>query len=734
MKAGGGFKAIQGSLGATYRAGFLKMYRAMSSKNACKSCALGMGGQKGGMRNEDGEFPEVCKKSFLAQQLDLQPGIPESLFAKKSIAEFRTTSPRLLEQTGRLNSPLHKNAGDSHYRPIDWETALEKIAARFKSTSPDRSFFYSSGRSSNEAAFLLQIFARLYGTNNINNCSYYCHQASGVGIGGMLGSGTATIQLEDLDDVDLIFVIGANPASNHPRFMRQLLNCRRRGGQVIIINPAKESGLVQFKVPSDIKSMVGGDHNIASEYVQINIGGDVALLKGLARVIIEENKHNRRFINESTDGSEEFIDDIMNTGWDDIVTGSGISKERIWQIGRIYAKSSYAVFAWAMGITHHEHGVENVESIVNLALLRGMLGQHFAGLLPLRGHSNVQGVGSVGVTPALKTKTFENIEKFLNVKLPTTPGMDTMACISAAEKGEIDAAFLLGGNLYGANPDSEFSKRALNNIPFKVFLSTTLNQGHFTGVDQEVLILPVAARDEEPQKTTQESMFNFVRISDGGIVRLDNVRSEVDIIAELATKVLGNKPVDFSRFNSREEIRKTIALTIPGFEKMKTIDQTREEFQISGRTFHTPVFATPTRKASFKVCPLPVLRTDPQVFRMMTIRSEGQFNTIVYSETDLYRGQTERWVVLMNPEDIKQNGLKENERVHLESVTGTMENVKVRAFDIAPGNIATYFPESNVLVPTTTDPRSLTPGYKLVHVSIHKSARTQDDCPGRLAQ
>ena len=715
---GGGFKALKYSLKASYTVGFRNMFRVLFSKNTCKTCAFGMGGQKGGMTDEDGNYPEVCKKNFQAQLTDIQKAIPHKLFEKKSIDEFKNTAARLLERSGRLNTPLYKAEGDTNYSPMSWENALDKIVDKLKSTSPERSFFYNSGRSSNEAAYLLQLFARMYGSNNINNTSYYCHQASGVGISSVIGTGTATVQLKDLDKADLIFVIGANPASNHPRYLRQLLNCRRRGGQVIVINPAKEKGLVRFAVPSDIKSMAAGGSPIASEYIQLNIGGDIALMKGIAKAVIEAEKHDFPFMEKYTNGSDEYIADIQNTSWETIIESSGISENQIRHIAEIYGKSENVFFSWAVGITHHEYGVENVESIVNLSLLRGMIGRPFAGLLPLRGHSNVQGIGSVGVVPILKDKVLKNIEKILDIKLPTGQGMDTMSSMKASYEGKIDLTFLMGGNLYNSNPDTQFAEKALNNIPFKVFFSTTLNQGHFFGVDKEVIILPVAARDEEKQKTTQESMFNFVRMSDGGIIRLSNVRSEVELISYFAQKVVGNDKVDFGKLEKHENLRKLIAQTIPGYEKMDSIDETGEEFQISNRTFHEPHFATPDFKANFRICPVPKTKSKNGEFRMMTVRSEGQFNTVIYEEEDIYREQTSRRIVMMNKEDILKKGLKNNDLVSLESSVGKMENIRIREFDIATGNIMCYYPEANVLVPTTIDPRSSTPAYKSVWVKI----------------
>jgi molybdopterin-dependent oxidoreductase alpha subunit len=718
LKAVGGLTSIQYLFKVAKAVGFFNFYHSLTSKNTCKVCAYGMGGQTGAIRNEAGEFLQFCKKSVQAQLTDIQKAIPVSVFKDFAITDLRKLSARELERLGRLNNPLYKGTGDTHYTPISWEEALNKVIERLQATTPERTFFYSSGRSSNEAGFLLQLLARLYGTNNVNNCAYYCHQASSEGLSATIGNSTATITLEDLGGADLIFVIGANSASNHPRYLTELLRCRRRGGQVIIINPAKEPGLVRFAIPSDIRSMLTGGSEIASHYIQPNIGGDIALLKGIAKAVLESGTTETRFIAQSTQGFDNYQQDIYATDWDTIVTSCGVARTTIEAIAAIYSRSEHTIFSWSMGITHHKHGVGNVESIVNLALLRGMVGKHQAGLLPLRGHSNVQGIGSIGVAPVLKPNLFEQIEKNLGLTLPTQPGLDTMASMHAAYRGEIDLALLLGGNLYASNPDSAYAERALERIKFKTFLSTTLNQGHIVGVAEEVVILPVAARDEEPQPTTQESMFNFVRLSDGGIQRLNNVRSEVDIICDLASAVLDKSPIDFSQFKRHRNIRQAIATTVPGFAELNTIDETKSEFRVTGRTLHTPSFATSNGKAHFRVVAIPDNSISPDEFQLMTVRSEGQFNSIIYEEYDLFRGQKERWVVLMNKQDIERLGLKPNDHVTLVNDTGRMEHVKVSPFDITPGNLMTYYPEANVLIPTAVDTRSKTPAFKSVTVRI----------------
>jgi molybdopterin-dependent oxidoreductase alpha subunit len=562
------------------------------------------------------------------------------------------------------------------------------------------------------------LFSRLYGTNYVNNCSYYCHQASGVGLGGSLGTGTATVTLEDVEDTDLFFLIGGNPASNHPRMMRSLMNIRRRGGHVVVINPVKEVGLVNFSVPSDVWSLLFGA-KIASLYVQPHIGGDIALLTGVAKMVLERSAVDAGFVADATDGYEGYAASVRSTSWESIEKGSGVDRATIGKIAEYYLAAKSAVFGWTMGITHHEHGVANVQSIVNLALLRGMVGRPRCGMLPIRGHSNVQGIGSVGVAPALKQAVLDNLEKHLNVKLPTKPGLDTMACMLAADRGDIRSALCLGGNLFGSNPDSKFALQSLGKLDLITYLSTTLNTGHAWGRARETLILPVAARDEESQTTTQESMFNYVRLSDGGPARLQGPRSEVDVIASLGEAVLGQQsPVDWVKLKQHCHIRQMIAQIVPGFEKLGAIDADKEEFQIRGRTFHTPRFATANGKAQFKTHGIPPLRGNGNQLRLMTVRSEGQFNTVVYEEEDIYRGQDRRNVILLNHADIDRLGLQVDQRVTVRSDTGFLSGIHVRAFDIRAGNALMYFPEANVLVPTTTDAASKTPAFKGVLVTL----------------
>jgi len=722
--SGGGFRAIRYTWKKGREAGGLwKLYKAMRTRNSCKTCALGMGGQKGGMVNETGSFPEVCKKSLQAMVADMQPAIEPTFWKQNSIDDLRKRSPRELEHLGRLVHPIRYRKGASHFETVTWQEAFTAITEKLRKTEADRTFWYFSGRSSNEAGFLLQLMARVYGTNNINNCSYYCHQASGVGLQTAVGSGTATVVLEDVDQADCVFVIGGNPASNHPRLMTSLMHLRRRGGKVIVINPVRETGMLKFRVPSDPVSLFKGS-KIASHYVQPHIGGDLALLWGLAKAVSQLDAVDVEYLQAHCNDAEIWQHAINEITWEEIETKSGVPRSEIENIAKVYAKSKRCIFAWTMGITHHAHGVQNVQAVANLALCRGMVGKPGCGLMPIRGHSNVQGIGSVGVTPKLKTQIFDALQSKYQVKLPTTVGKDTLECMEAASRFELSFGFSLGGNLFGSNPDSKFAAEALSRLDMNVMLSTTMNTGHVNGLAAETYILPVLARDEESTPTTQESMFNYVRLSDGGPRRLPGPRSEVEVIAELGKRLIPDASgVDWNTMQQTSTIRQWIADVVPGYDKIADIEQTRKEFQIGGRTFHKPKFATTDGRANLHTHTIPELKgRQDQELRLMTVRSEGQFNTVVYEEEDLYRNQTRRDIILMHPDDLKRLGLEHEDRVDVTSDTGTLPNILARSYEsIRPGNALMYFPEANVLVSRRADPNSKTPAFKGVVIRVAPS-------------
>lgn len=716
--SGGGWQAIRYTMRKGRQVGMLRLWRAMRAKNACKTCALGMGGQKGGMVNERGHFPEFCKKSLQAMTADMQGRIESRFWSEFSIGQLKSFSPREMEHCGRIVEPVIAEPGDTHYRPITWDEALDRIAGKMRATDPKRAFFYVSGRSSNEAGFLLHVFARTYGTNHVSNCSYYCHQASGVGLYDSIGTGTATVSLDDLEQADLVFLIGGNPASNHPRLMSSLMHVRNRGGHVIVVNPVREVGLVKFKVPSNVKSMLFGSE-IASEFAQVKIGGDIAFLTGVAKAVLAQSTVDSAYLDAHCDNVADFLAYLNFVTWDEIEKASGVDREQIARIARLYGQSKRAIFSWTMGITHHEHGVENVQWIVNLALMRGMIGRPGAGMMPIRGHSNVQGIGSIGVYPRLAKAVVEKLTA-KGFSVPDWAGYDTIASLEAALRREFDIAFCLGGNLYGATPDASFASQALAEVDTVVYLSTTLNTGHAHG-GKTTIILPVQARDEESQTTTQESMFNYVRLSEGGEARLEGPRAETDILADIAGRV-GAGALQWEDLKSHERIRGLIAEVMPNLEPLTEIGKDRKEFHIAGRLMHEPKFRTANGRAALHPHPIPTLPVlKPNQLRLMTVRSEGQFNTVVYEEEDIYRGQDRRDVILVNPADLTAMGFVADQTVDVQSEAGIMRGILIRPFDIARGCALMYYPEANVLVPKTVDARSKTPAFKNVVVSIRAS-------------
>ena len=722
VSAAGGWPAVAYTFRKAFAAGNpVAFYRRMRSRNACKTCALGMGGQRGGMVNEAGHFPEVCKKSVQAQAGDMQGTLAEAGLRGLPFRRLETLTSAELDRLGRIAFPLLADDADEGFRRIGWDAALEIAAEAFRAARPDEVFFYSSGRSSNEAAFLMQLVARAYGTANIHNCSFYCHNASSVGLASVYGTSSGSVALDDLEKADLVLIAGANPASNHPRLITQLVRLRRRGGRVIIVNPLRELGLVRFRIPSDWRSMLFGS-TVSDLYLQPHVGSDVALFKALLKAVRERNGVDEDYVGRFTNGWREVAGDLEASSWDELLNACGVGRAEVEAAAEMLVRARRGVFCWAMGLTHHAHGVDNVLALSNLALARGWLGRPGAGLLPIRGHSNVQGVGSVGVTPVLKRAFAEKLGELYGIAPAEHAGMDTFRSMEAAADGRVRAAFLLGGNLFGSNPDRAWAARSLRRIPTAVFVSTKLNEGHVHGRGQRTLILPALARDEERQATTQESMFHFVRLSDGGHPAASSeMRSEVDIIASLARRILPNAGFDWTALSSHRALRAAMAATVPGYEGIGAIEGKGGEFRVRGRTFPEPRFETDDGRARFQVTPAPDLDGDDGDFRLMTLRSEGQFNTVVYEEEDPYRGNVRRDVVMMAAADAGRLGLDEGDAVRVTTDAGELD-VVVAIVDIRAGNLAMYYPEANALVPRRVDRRSGTPAFKSVRARIQRSA------------
>ncbi len=708
VRAAGGLPAIKYVLQQSWATGeFSETLRRMRSKNTCKTCALGMGGQNGGMVNEAGHFPEVCKKSVQAQAADMQPAIGEEFLVGVSLDQLRGLSSREAENLGRLAFPIMLR--DGRVERVSWSRALDIAGRALRETDPRRTFWYASGRSGNESAFLMQLVARAYGSPNIHNCSFYCHNASSVALADIYGSGTASVTLQDLGQADLVLLAGANPASNHPRLMTQLIHLRRRGGKVIVVNPISELGLRRFRLPSDARSLAAGSQ-VSDLYLQPRIGGDIALFTALLKL----THWDTDFVDAHTSGAEQVREQLAGMSVAELARDAGVPLDDVHAAADLLSNADKGILMWCMGLTHHEYGTDNIRALGNLALARGYLGRPGAGLMPIRGHSNVQGVGSMGVNPTLKQAFADELERRFGVTVES--GQDTHASMRAAHDGQVDVAVMVGGNLWGSNPDAKWAAQAMQRIPLTISLTTKLNPGHFHGNGRTALILPVFARDEEQQPTTQESMFNYVRLSSGGQPHIDaELRSETQVLAGLASAALGSDRFDWDQLSSHASLREAIAAVVPGYEALARIE-TDGEFQVTGRTFHQPVFGTDDGRAHFHVV-LPPPR--PQGYTLMTIRSEGQFNTVVYDDQDLYRGNDRRDVVMLNTVDAALEGIREGDLVEVSSATGSML-VRAAIIGIARGCLAMYYPEANTLVTAALDPHSRTPAFKSVPVTLRK--------------
>jgi molybdopterin-dependent oxidoreductase alpha subunit len=713
-----------------------KLWKTLLHKSACLSCSWGTGGQKGGFTNEEGEKLQRCMKSVEAISAEIKPPVSTHYFEQHSIAELQQLNSMEADRLGRLSFPMILRAGKSHYDRISWEEVYQIAEAAFRKT-PERVASYSSGRSSNEAAFLLQLMMRAMGSNNLADCSDLCHAPSTIGLSEMFATRTSLVSLENLKEADCVVLAGSNSSYNHPRLMNELIKIRDKGGRIIAINPVREIGLVKFGSPAfPVKSLIPGSE-ISSLYLQPIPGSDTALFVGLQKSIIEQGLLDEKYLQAHTEGWEAVVQHARETSWETITKTCGVSQAEIEAAARIIGTSQRVVFAWAMGITQQENGVDNVFSIANTALMTGNVGKEGAGLMPVRGHSNVQGFGSMGVTVKLKKEIQDALEKLLDRPLSRVKGYDTRSLIEAADAGKVDTLICLGGNLYGANPDSNQAKRALGNVETIIYLATKPNLGHFSGLAKHnTIVIPVLNRFENPHKTTVESGNNFVRLNDEGETHLKNADliPEVQFLTELASRIHGDFPVDWRQLQDTKYVRQLIAKTIPGYEKIATIDETKEEFTISGRIFTEPKFPTESGKAKMFVAPLPKLKlpeakefgvsesTKGIVVALMTGRSYSQHNTVVYKIDDKYRGMPHRNCIMMNRADAESAGVQEHQRVTVQGNAGKMENVEVIYGAVRVGAALMFYPEVNVIFHPEIEKRSGTPAYKRVPAFVYAEA------------
>ncbi len=707
----------------------------------CPGCAWG--------DNKQGAF-QFCENGAKAVAWESTgKTVGAAFFAEHSVRRLSAQSDYWLEYQGRLTEPLRYNPATDHYEPISWDQAFAIIADKLKSlASPDEVEFYTSGRASNEASYLYQLFGRLYGTNNFPDCSNMCHEASGVGLIQSVGVGKGTVVLDDFDAAKAIFVFGQNPGTNHPRMMNALRKAARQGCQIVTFNNLKEVALERFASPqSPAELLTPAATRISHQYLTPKLGGDMAAIRGMAKYILEEEggRIDLAFIEQHTAHFDDYLAKVKATEWAQIEAQSGLDREAITQAARIFAQSESVISCWAMGITQHKHSVDTIREIVNLHLMCGQIGKPGAGLCPVRGHSNVQGNRTMGINEKPNAAFLDRLERRFPVGLKRTPGHNVYEALKALHGGKSKVLICLGGNLAAAAPDTDFTYEAMRKSELNVQISTKLNRSHLM-VSKDALILPCLGRTELDlqrsgvQKITVEDTFSMVHASTGMNEPVSPLcLSEIDIVARMAEATIGSERVDWLALRDDYALlRDLIAETIAGFD-----DFNRRIEQPSG--FHLENSAallrwnTPSGRAEFRASRLPgsILpectshaeqMVGEPVLLLQSLRSHDQYNTTIYGMDDRYRGiKGRRNVVFMNEEDARRLGLAEEQQVDMTAICNDGRERVVRGFsvifyEIPRGNIAAYYPETNPLVAIESiGEGSFTPTSKSVPVLVTPS-------------
>jgi len=676
------------------------------------------------------EFCENGAKAVADEAMNVVIG--PNFFKKHSIEELLTWSDYKLNSSGRLSQPMILREGSSHYERIDWDDAIGMIAERLKSLDEaNRAVFYTSGRTSNEAAFLYQAFVRMYGTNNLPDCSNMCHESSGKALSKTIGIGKGTVTLNDFDHADLILVIGQNPGTNHPRMLSALESAKKNGAKIVSINPLFEAGLQRFKHPQDYMKGKLASTQLADINIPVRVGGDAALLQAISKIIIENGEINDDFINEHCLDYDEFKQQLDSVKLDELSHQCGIPKAQINRLANMCIQSTSTIACWAMGLTQHRNGVQVIQEVVNLMLLGGHIGKKGAGLCPVRGHSNVQGDRTMGIWEAPPEEFLDRLENGLGFKMPREHGFDVVHSIRAMEQGNVDVFFCMGGNFLSATPDTRRTGEAIKKIDITVQVSTKLNRSHLiTG--KTSLILPCLGRTEIdiqnniPQFVTVENSMGIVHMSQGSLQPISKeLQSEVAIICSLAEHMFPDENISWSELKKDyDKIRDLIEKSIPGFERYNERVRKRSGFSLPNPPRDSLTFSTSSGKAHFSSNPLPDLLIEDDQYVMMTLRSHDQYNTTIYGLEDRYRGiKGNRRVILMNAEDMAERGWKTRQVVdvtsHFQESTITSERWTIIAYPIPRGNLASYFPEANVLVPLeSTADISNTPTSKWIVCSL----------------
>ncbi|MFI1051845.1 FdhF/YdeP family oxidoreductase [Streptomyces griseoruber] len=653
--------------------------------------------------------------------------VTADFFRQHSVDELSRRSDHWLNQQGRLTEPMVLREGATHYEPIGWDEALDLLADELRALDhPDEALFYTSGRLANEPAFLLQLFARAFGTNNLPDCSNMCHESSGSALGETLGIGKGSVGLDDLHACDLVFVVGQNPGTNHPRMLSALEETKRRGGHVVAVNPLPEAGLLRFKHPQKARGIIGRGTDIADQFLQIRPGGDLALFQALNLLLLEaEDKEpgtvlDRDFIEAHTTGYDAFAERIRETSWDAVLEATGLTRGEIEQVHERVLASRSVIVCWAMGLTQHKHGVPTIREVVNFLLLRGNIGRPGAGVCPVRGHSNVQGDRTMGIWERMPQPFLDRLGQEFGFTAPTKHGLDSVDSIRAMLDGRAKLFVGVAGNFVRASPDSDATERALRNCRLTAHISTKLNRSH-TVCGRTALILPTLGRSDRDvqaggeQFMTVEDSMSEVHATRGRLAPASpHLLSEVSIISRLARKTLtaGTETgadtaadIPFADFEADYDlVRDRIARVVDGFEDFNERVRRPGGFRLPNPV-NERVFRTPTGKAVFTANDFTMLQAPEGHLVLQTLRSHDQWNTIPYAMDDRYRGiKGGRRVVLVNRADLTDLGLDDGGLVDLVSIwtdgsERRADGFRVHAYPTPRGSAAAYYPETNVLVP-----------------------------------
>ncbi|MDG2346138.1 MAG: FdhF/YdeP family oxidoreductase [Opitutae bacterium] len=688
------------------------------------------------------EFCENGAKAIATETTKKRVG-PE-FFAKHSVAELAEQTDFWLNDAGRITTPMVLEKGGTHYKAISWDAATALIAEKLNAAeSADESIFYTSGRASNEAAFLYQLFVRQYGTNNLPDCSNMCHESSGAALNETVGIGKGTVTLEEIETTDCLLVIGQNPGTNHPRMLTSMEQTVLNGGKIISVNPLLETGLKAFSHPQKVSGMLGKATPLASLHLPVRLNGDLPFLKGMLKCVLEAEAAapgtvvDQAFIETCTQGYDAFVSELHTVQWADITKQSGLSEAQIRQAASAFITAKEAITCWAMGLTQHHNAVETIREVVNLHLITGKIGRARSGLCPVRGHSNVQGDRTMGIWEKMPEAFLSALEKQFEFTAPRTHGYDTVEAIRAMHAGKARVFIGLGGNFLSASPDTHYTAAAMRRCKLTAHISTKLNRGHLV-TGERALILPCLGRTETdrqtsgPQFVTVENSMGVVHSSEGRLTPASpDLLSETAIVCRIAKATLGKRSIaPWHLFESNyEHIRNSIEKVIPGFENFNQRAKTPGGFYLPNAVKQRQ-FNTASGKAEITVNPLnPIQLKDGQLL-LQTFRSHDQFNTTIYGTNDRYRGiKNERRVLFMNTEDMQARGLIAEQPVditsHFKGETRTAELFLVIPYDTPKGCAAAYYPEANVLVPITAQAaHSGTPTSKSVIITVcpHRSA------------